>query len=37
LKTPKGKLESVNRRKTDNTMVTRKRRKGQTMFYKTYT
>jgi len=31
----KGQSESVNRRRTDNTMTKRKRTKGQTMIYKT--
>jgi hypothetical protein len=34
LKIPKGQSEAVNRR-TDNTMTKRKRRKGQTMIFKT--
>jgi hypothetical protein len=33
---PKGKSESVNRRRADNTMVNRKRVKGQRAIYKTY-
>ena len=37
LKTPKGQSESVNRRRTDNTMANRKNTKGQTTIYKTYT
>jgi len=37
LKIPKGKSESVNRRRTDNTMAKRKRTEGQTTIYKTYT
>jgi hypothetical protein len=35
LKIPKGLSESVNRRRIDNTMVKRKRIKGQTTIYKT--
>ena len=35
LKIPKGYSESVNRRRTDNTMAKRKRTKGQTTNYKT--
>jgi len=37
LKIPKGKSESVYRRGTDNTVAKRKRAKGQTTIYKTYT
>ena len=37
LKIPKGQSESVIRRRTDNVMAKRKRAKGQTMIYKTYT
>ena len=37
LKIPKGQSESVNRRRTDNTMAKRKSTKGQTTIYKTYT
>jgi len=36
LKIPKGKSESVYRRRTDNTMAKRKSTKGQTTIYKTY-
>ena len=36
LKIPKGKSESVHRRRTDNTMAKRKSTKGQTTIYKTY-
>ena len=36
LKIPKGKSESVYRRRTDNTMAKRKNTKGQTTIYKTY-
>ena len=35
LEDTKGYSEDVNRRRTDNTMTKRKRRKGQTMIYKT--
>ena len=35
LKIPTGYSESVNRRRTDNTMAKRKRTKGQTAIYKT--
>jgi hypothetical protein len=35
LKIPKGYSEAMNRRRTDNTMIKRKRTKGQTTFYKT--
>ena len=35
LKIPKGYSESVNRRRTDNTMANRKGTKGQTTIYKT--
>jgi endonuclease V-like protein UPF0215 family len=35
-KKPKGKSESVYRRRTDNTMAKRKRTKGQTTIYKAY-
>ena len=37
LKIPKGKSESVVRRRTDNTIAKRKSTKGQTTIYKTYT
>jgi len=37
LKIPKGQSESVKRRRTENTMAKRKRTKGQTTIYKTYT
>jgi len=37
LKIPKGKSESVYRRRTDNTMAKRKKPKGQSTIYKTYT
>jgi hypothetical protein len=37
LKIPKGISESVNRRRTDNTMAKRKSTKGQTTIYKIYT
>jgi hypothetical protein len=33
---PKGKSETVYRRRTDNTMAKRKTTKGQTTIYKTY-
>ena len=36
LKIPKGLSESVNRRRTDNTMAKRKRTKAQTTIYKPY-
>jgi hypothetical protein len=36
LKIPKGQSETVYQRRTDNTMVKRKRTKGQTMIDKTY-
>ena len=35
VKTPKGKSESINRRRPDNTMGKRKKTKGQTAIYKT--
>jgi hypothetical protein len=35
LKIPKGQYESVNQRRTDNTMAKRKRIKGQTPIYTT--
>jgi hypothetical protein len=35
LKIPKGYSEAINRRRTDNTMIKRKRTKGQTTIYKT--
>ena len=37
LKILKGQSESIYRRKTDNRMAKRKRTKGQTTIYKTYT
>jgi hypothetical protein len=37
LKIPKGKTESVYRRRTDNTIAKRKSTKGQTKIHKTYT
>jgi hypothetical protein len=37
LETPKGQSESVNRRRTENTMAKRKKTKGQTRIYKTNT
>jgi hypothetical protein len=37
LKIPKEESESVNRRRTDNMMAKRKRTKGQSTIYKTYT
>jgi hypothetical protein len=37
LKIPKGQSEYAYRRGTDNTMAKRKRTKGQTTIYKTYT
>jgi hypothetical protein len=37
LKIPKGQSETVNRRRTDKIMAKRKRTKGQTTIYKTYT
>jgi len=37
LKIPKWQSEFVYRRRTDNTMVKRKRTKGQKTIYKTYT
>jgi len=37
LKIPKGQSESVNRRRTDNTMAKRKSTERQTTIYKTYT
>jgi hypothetical protein len=37
LKIPMGESESVNQRRTDNTMAKRKRTKGQITIYKTYT
>jgi len=37
LKIPKVYSESVYRKRTDNTMTKRKRTKGQTTIYKTYT
>ena len=36
LKVPKGQAESVNQRRTDNTIAKRKSTKGQTTIYKTY-
>ncbi len=36
LKIPKGQSESVDRRRTDNTMAKRKSTKGQTKINKTY-
>ena len=36
LKIPKGYSETVNRRRTDNTMAKRKSTNGQTTIYKTY-
>jgi hypothetical protein len=36
LRIPKEQTESVNQRKTDNTMAKRKSTKGQTTIYKTY-
>ena len=35
MKVPKGKSESVNRRRTDNALAKRKRANGQTMIFKT--
>jgi hypothetical protein len=37
MKTPKRQSESINLRRTDNTMAKRKSTKGQTTIYKTHT